>query len=51
MTVRDGIKNIRDYEKFLRSRGFSRKESTVLARAYKDLESNSAVEIGASRQS
>lgn len=51
MTPRDGINNIRDYEKFLRSRGFSCKESKVLARAYKDLESNSAVVIGASRQS
>lgn len=38
MTVRDGIKNIRDYERFLRSRGFSRKEAVILAKAYKDLE-------------
>ena len=51
MTVRDGIKNIRDYEKFLRSRGFSRNESRVLARAYKDLENSRAVMIGASGQS
>ena len=45
MTPRDGIKSIREYESFLRSRGFSRREALVLSRAYKDLEKNNSAVV------
>lgn len=35
---RDSIKSIRDYEKFLKSRGFSIREAKILARAWHALE-------------
>lgn len=34
---REAIKTVRDYEKFLRARGFSIREAKVLARAYREL--------------
>lgn len=37
---RDAIKTIRDYERFLRARGFTGTESRILARSYRDLEPN-----------
>jgi hypothetical protein len=37
-SCRSGITDIRSYEKFLRSRGFSRSEAKVLAVAYRNLE-------------
>jgi len=37
MRPRDSIKNIRDYEIFLRSRGFSRAEARILATAFRKL--------------
>lgn len=41
MRPRDSIKNLRDYESFLRSRGFSRNEARILASAYKRLPQHS----------
>ena len=38
MKARKRIVSIRDFEKFLRSRGFSRKESMILAKGWKELE-------------
>ena len=38
MKVRNKIKTIRDYEKFLKSRGFSKTEALILSRAWKDIE-------------
>jgi len=38
MRPRDKIKTIQDYDKFLRSRGFSKRETKILCRAWKDLE-------------
>lgn len=38
---REAIKTVRDYERFLRSRGFSIREAKQLARAYRELESTS----------
>lgn len=35
---RDSIKTIRDFEQFLKARGFSGREAKILARAYRDLE-------------
>lgn len=35
---REAIKTIRDFEQFLKSRGFSGREAKILARAYRDLE-------------
>ncbi len=35
---RDSIKNLRDYERFLRSRGFSNREAKILARSYRELD-------------
>jgi hypothetical protein len=37
MTPRDKIITIRDYEAFLKSRGFTGTESKILARAWRDL--------------
>lgn len=34
---REAVKTIRDYEQFLRSRGFSIREAKILARAYREL--------------
>lgn len=45
-SVRSRIQSIRDYESFLRARGFSRSEAKTLARAFKDLP---AEKKGASR--
>jgi hypothetical protein len=36
---REAIKTVRDYEKFLRSRGFSGREAKILAKSYRDIES------------
>ncbi len=36
---REAIKTVRDYERFLRSRGFSIREAKLLARAYREIES------------
>ena len=38
MRPRDGIKNVRDYDKFLRSRGFSKRETRILCMAWYRLE-------------
>jgi hypothetical protein len=35
---RDTIKSIRDFEQFLKARGFSGREAKILARAYRNLE-------------
>ncbi|CAM5241594.1 hypothetical protein SSTU70S_00371 [Stutzerimonas stutzeri] len=35
---REAIKTIRDFEQFLKSRGFSGREAKILARAYRDLD-------------
>lgn len=32
------VKSVRDYEKFLRQRGFSGREAKILARAYREIE-------------
>lgn len=37
---REAIKSVRDYEKFLRTRGFSLSEAKRLAGAYKAIENN-----------
>lgn len=42
MTPRDAINSVRDYERFLRQRGFSRREAVTLARSYRDLEKAAA---------
>lgn len=42
MTPRLTIKSVRDYEHFLRARGFSKKEAVLLATAYKLLTKNEA---------
>ena len=34
---RDQIKTVRQFEKFLRRAGFSRREGVILARAFRDL--------------
>ncbi|WP_019411090.1 hypothetical protein [Pseudomonas psychrophila] len=46
---RDSIKSVRDYEKFLRSRGFSLSEAKRLAGAYKTLENNGGAGVIAGR--
>lgn len=35
---RQAVKTVRDYERFLRQRGFSVREAKILARAYRELE-------------
>ncbi len=35
---RQAIASVRDYEKFLRLRGFSGREAKILARSYRELE-------------
>lgn len=42
MTPRLAIKSVRDYEQFLRARGFSKKEAILLATAYKLLTKHEA---------
>lgn len=39
---REAIKTVRDYERFLRSRGFSIREAKQLARAYREIETAGA---------
>lgn len=45
MKVRNSIKTIRDYEKFLRARGFSRNESKILVKGWKELEQIKSQEL------
>jgi hypothetical protein len=39
-TPRDSIKSLRDFEKFLKARGFSGREAKILARSYRDIDTN-----------
>lgn len=44
---RQAIKTVRDFEHFLQSRGFSRKEArTIVARGYRELEHPAGAVIG-----
>lgn len=44
-SLRTAIKTVRDFEQFLRARGFSIREAKILARAYRDLETPCAGRI------